>query len=360
MSISAWMQTPLGSQPWTLTALSAVAASLIALLAHSIGYRLSRRLFHISTLPGLMLRRCAKAARIVLLLLALQIVWRGAHDDLPGIATLRHLNSVLLIVALTVLALRATSSVNHAIEQRYPIDAADNLRARGVRTQTRVLTRTLMFLFALLGLSTALMTFPGVRQIGTSLLASAGIAGLVVGLAAKPILGNLLAGLQLALTQPLRIDDVLIVEGEWGRVEEITGAYVVIRIWDDRRLIVPLQWFIEHPFQNWTRRNAQLIGSVFLWVDYRLPLEPLRAELQRVCAAAPEWDGRLALLQVTDSDAHGMQLRALVTSADSSLNWDLRCRVREALIDFVQRDYPDYLPQLRARLQAPARPDAAP
>jgi small-conductance mechanosensitive channel len=208
-------------------------------------------------------------------------------------------------------------------------------------------------LIVLLALSMILLTFPNVRQIGTSLLASAGVAGLALGFAAKPVLGNLIAGLQIALTQPIRLDDVVIIENEWGRIEEITGTYVVVKIWDERRLVVPLNWFMENPFQNWTRTSSKLIGTVFLWVDYSLPLEPLREELKRICAGAPEWDGWVCLLQVTDANEKAMQLRALVSSADSPLSWDLRCRVREGLIAFVQANYPQSLPRLRAELEQP-------
>ncbi len=239
------------------------------------------------------------------------------------------------------------------------MDVRDNLYARRVQTQTRVLTRTLASLIALLGFAAALMTFPAVRQVGASLLASAGLAGLVVGFAAKPVLGNMLAGLQIVLTQPIRLDDVVIVEGEWGRIEEITGAYVVVKIWDEHRLIVPLQRFIEHPFENWTRTGAQLIGSVFWWLDYRMPVEPLRAELERVCKAAPEWDGRFCVLQVTDATDRTMQIRALVTAAGSSEAFDLRCRVRETIIDFVQREYPQYLPRARTESISMDRPAEA-
>jgi small-conductance mechanosensitive channel len=197
------------------------------------------------------------------------------------------------------------------------------------------------------------MTIPGVRQLGTSLLASAGLAGLAVGLAAKPVLSNLIAGLQIALTQPIRLDDVVIIEGEWGRIDEITGTYVVVRIWDQRRLVVPLNWFMENPFQNWTRHSAELIGSVFLWLDFGTPLQPLREELTRLCKEAPEWDRRVCVLQVTDTNERAMQVRALVSSADSGRNWDLRCRVREGLVDFVRARYPDALPRLRGELAGP-------
>jgi small-conductance mechanosensitive channel len=192
------------------------------------------------------------------------------------------------------------------------------------------------------------MTFPKARQLGASLLASAGVAGLILGIAARTVFGNLLAGLQIAMAQPIRIDDVLIVENEWGRVEEITSTYVVLRIWDERRLVVPLQWFIEHPFQNWTRRGAELLGTVLLWVDFTLPLEPIRREAQRLCEDSKDWDRRVCLVQVTDANERGMQLRVLVSSASSGPNFDLRCRVREGLIDFIQREYPTALPRVRS------------
>jgi small-conductance mechanosensitive channel len=201
------------------------------------------------------------------------------------------------------------------------------------------------------GIALILMTFPAVRQIGTSLLASAGLAGLAAGFAAKPVLGNLIAGLQIAISQPIRIDDVVIVEGEWGRIEEITGTYVVVKIWDERRMVVPLQYFIEKPFQNWTRSTSSIIGSVFLWVDYSVPLEALRAETRRLCEEIPHlWDGRVEVLQVTDTSDKAMQLRILLSSVDSSRNWDARCYVRERLITFVNNRYPECLPQLRAEM----------
>jgi small-conductance mechanosensitive channel len=234
------------------------------------------------------------------------------------------------------------------------VDVADNLHARRVLTQARVLGRTASVLIVLLGLAAALMTLPQVRQVGASLLASAGLAGLALGLAAKPVLSNLIAGVQIALTQPIRLDDVVIIEGEWGRIEEITGTYVVVHVWDERRLVVPLNWFIEHPFQNWTRASAQIVGTVFLWLDYRVPMAPLREELARLCREAPEWDRRVCVLQVTDASERALQLRALVSSADSGRNWDLRCRVREGLLAFVQANFPQALPRWRGECSEPA------
>jgi small-conductance mechanosensitive channel len=197
-----------------------------------------------------------------------------------------------------------------------------------------------------------LMTFPGARQVGASLLASAGVVGIVAGFAAKPVFSSMIGGLQLALTQPIRLDDVLIIEGERGRVEEITSTYVVLQIRDERRLIVPLKYFIEKPFQNWTRNSAQIMGSVFFHVDYGMPLAPLRAELERIVQACPEWDRRFFNLVVSDTTERTMQLRVLCTAASSGLAWDLRCAIREGLIAFMQREYPQFLPRLRVEGEA--------
>ena len=292
-------------------------------------------------------------------LIGLRTVWGSAPDDTLFIAPLRHVTTLFIIGGVTWLGLRFVDALHHLILKRNPIDMSDNLFARRIQTQTKVVQQTLSFLVILFGVSAMLMTFPMARQFGTSILASAGLAGLAVGFAAKPVLGNLIAGLQLAFTQPIRLDDVVIVENEWGRVEEITGTYIVIRIWDDRRLIVPLQWFIENPFQNWTRKTSARLGSVMLWVDYALPLEPLREKLDSLCAQKPDlWDGRVKGIQVVDASPTAIQLRILVSSADASRNWDLRCYIRENLINFIMVNYPDYFPQTRASLRE-VQPEAS-
>ncbi|AHL75662.1 mechanosensitive ion channel protein MscS [Stutzerimonas stutzeri] len=298
-----------------------------------------------------------KPIRLLLPLLGLQAVLAAASDELALMDAARRITTLLIIGCFTWLALRLLRGVEHAVRLKNPVDVTDNLRARQIQTQSRVLLRTLGFFILLIGAAGMLMTFPAARQFGASLLASAGLAGLAVGFAARPVLANLIAGIQIAITQPIRMDDVVIVENEWGRIEEITGTYVIVRIWDDRRLVVPLQYFIEKPFQNWTRRNSSIIGSVFFWVDYSLPLEPLREELRRLCQEVPElWDGRVIVLQVTDTSEKSIQLRVLVSSPDSSRNWDLRCHLRENLIGFIQRKYPHSLPQLRADLSVGHKP----
>ncbi len=264
---------------------------------------------------------------------------------------MRHFAGVLLIAACTWVAIAAVQGIADVVAVLNPQDVADNLHARRVLTQTRVLTRIATGVLIFAGLAFILMTFPRARQFGTSLLASAGLSALVIGIAARSVFSNLLAGLQIALSQPIRIDDVLIVEGEWGRVEEITGAYVVLKIWDERRLVIPLQWFIEHPFQNWTRTSAQIIGSVLLWVDYTTDLEPLRAEATRLAKASKDFDGRVCLLQVVDANERSMQLRLIVSSPTAGQNWDLRCLLREGLIAYLQREQPQALPRVRAELQ---------
>lgn len=336
--------------PWFSVIVQILAALLAALVIHRIGTGILQRL----TLPLPFSRSLVqyghRAGGLVLFFLTSQIILRNAFDSLPGMATVRHMNALFLISALTWLGVRLIQAIEYTIIELNPSDTPDNLQARRIQTQAKVLARSVMVLVILIGSGTALMTLPFLRDIGTSLLASAGVAGLVVGFAAKPVLGNLLAGMQIALTQPIRLDDVVIVQNEWGQVEEITGTYVVVRIWDQRRLIIPLQWFIENPFQNWTRTNADILGTVFVWVDYRLPVEAVRTEAERICANAPEWDGRLCLTQVVDLGDKAMQLRILVSASDAGRLWDLRCRVREQLIHFIQRDFPDYLPRFRAEV----------
>jgi small-conductance mechanosensitive channel len=343
--------------------LAAGVAVLVALVAHAVSARVVLRLTRSLPVADKTAQHCKAPARLLLPLVALQAVWQVAPDTFPLIGAVRHGNSLLLLTALTWLGLRAARGVAQGVISLHPVDIEDNLNARRIHTQTRMLARTAMFIIVLTGLALMLMTFPGARQFGASLLASAGVVGLVAGIAARPIFSNLIAGLQIALAQPFRIDDVLIIQGEWGRVEEITGTYVVHKLWDERRLIVPLQWFIENPFQNWTRTNAQITGTVFLWVDYRMPLAPLREAAQHACEQAPEWDGRTCVLQLMDAGERSLQLRVLVSSSNSGLNGDLRCKVREALVEVMQRDYPQHLPLMRAELAEPRsaqRPTAQP
>jgi small-conductance mechanosensitive channel len=338
------------AEPWLLPAVSATLALAAALVGARIGLAVLRRIALRRPLAAPFVSAAATPGTALIALVALSSVLQAAPNSLPGIAPVRHLATLALIAAGTWLGMRLSAAIASAVALRFPADAADNLEARRIQTQTRVLTRTLASLIAVIGVSFALLTFPDVRTLGAGLLASAGVVGLAVGIAAKPILGNLLAGLQIAFTQPIRLDDVVIVEGEWGRIEEIGHAFVVVALWDQRRLIVPLQHFIERPFQNWTLSSSQILGTVFLWVDYGAPLDALRAELRRVCEASPDWDRRVCLIQVTDAGERAMQLRVLVSAANASRAWELRCAVREALIGFLRENYPEFLPRLRAEI----------
>jgi len=347
---------PVALEQWVLTLAAAAIALVIVEALFYVGVRVVRSAAKRSAVAVTVTQAARAPAHWVFRLVALNIVWQEAPEGLVGHAAVQRWTGLLLIAVVTWLAVRCVNGASRAIIASHPATMADNLAARRLHTQTRAIAKTVVVLIVLVGVAMMLMTFPAVRQIGASLLASAGIVGIVAGFAARPVLGNMIAGLQIGITQPIRLDDVVIVQGEWGVIEEITGAYVVVRVWDQRRLVVPLQWWIENPFQNWTRTSSELIGTVFLWTDYRLPLAPLREALQAACRATPLWDGRLAMLQVVEGGERAMQLRCLVTAADASKAWDLRCHVREWLIDFIQREHPQYLPRLRAELapQSPA------
>jgi small-conductance mechanosensitive channel len=335
-------------EPWGQLLLVVPVVFLATQLLHRLTRPVVLRLAAWSSVLVSLLKRCDRPAQLLLPLAALQLIWEGVPDDLPGLGTLQHINGVLLICAITWACTAAIRGIADGVIAKNPAEVADNLSARKIQTQTRVLARIASGTVLVAGLAFILMSFPRARQFGASLLASAGVAGLVVGIAARSVFSNLLAGLQIALAQPMRIDDVLIVEGEWGRVEEITATYVVLKLWDERRLVVPLSWFIDHPFQNWTRRTADILGTVFLWVDYGLPVDAVRDEARRLCEASPNWDKRVCLVQVTDTSERAMQLRVLVSSAASGANFDLRCEVREGLIGFISRMHPQSLPHLRA------------
>jgi small-conductance mechanosensitive channel len=244
-------------------------------------------------------------------------------------------------------------SVNIGLEfygRSLHINSVDNLAARKAITQVRVLKRAIDIFVMVVAVGLALMSFDSVRQFGVSIFASAGLAGIAAGLAARPLLGNLVAGMQIAITQPIRLGDVLIIQGNWGTVEEITSTYVVLKIWDLRRLIVPLSFFFDNPFENWTRTSSDLLGTVMIYVDYRVPVPKVREKLLQILKQSPLWDGKVAALQVTDANKDVIELRALVSTRNSADGWDLRCEVREKLIGFLHNEYPDALPRRRAEL----------
>jgi small-conductance mechanosensitive channel len=289
-------------------------------------------------------------ARLLLPLAILLLITPSLRLTDEVIAILRHIFSLLFIGGLSWLMVSAVFVSRDLILHNHSLDKRDYLRARTIYTQVNVLVKILVVIIAIIGASSMLMTFEKVRQIGVSLLASAGIAGIIVGFAAQKSLATLFAGIQIALTQPIRIDDVVIVEGEWGRIEEITLTYVVVRIWDLRRLVVPITYFIDHTFQNWTRVSADILGTVFIYADYRLPVDALREQLHVILEDSEDWDGKVWGLQVTGTNNQTVELRALMSAQDAGKAWDLRCSVREKLLSWLQSNYPECLPRVRAEI----------
>jgi small-conductance mechanosensitive channel len=345
-----------GAPPWLNLLVVPVVVAIAAFIAHGVLYAVAARLAARTSgiVDDSLVARSRRPMRAVVVIIALLAAMPSFEwAEISG-AGLRQALSVLLTLAVGWLGIAITGTLNDYVAHVYRLDVADNLRARQAHTQVIVIRRVLIVVIAIITMCLMLMSVPQARQIGISLFATAGVAGLVIGMAARPALSNLIAGLQIALTGPMHIDDVVIIEGEWGRIEEITSTYVVVRIWDERRLVVPLSHFIERPFQNWTRRTADIMGTVFLYADYTLPVEAVRGKLREIVEASDLWDGRVCGLQVTNSTDRTMELRALVSASDASKAWDLRCLVREELIAWLQAEYPDCLPRLRAEIEGEA------
>lgn len=257
------------------------------------------------------------------------------------------LGSVLLIVSIAWLLIAGIRTFKRIFLEHLDITKEDNLRSRKYQTQFNILERIVVSLVIIVAIGLILMLFDDVKQFGISLFASAGVAGIIIGFAAQRLIATVIAGLQIAITQPIRIDDVVVIENEWGRIEEITLTYVVVKIWDLRRLIVPSTYFFEKPFQNWTRISAEILGTVFIYTDYHVSFDALRKELTRLLESTPLWDKKVNVLQVTDTKQYGVEVRALMSAKDSPTAWDLRVFIREKLIEFIQKNYPESLPRTR-------------
>lgn len=333
---------------WGLVTIA--GAVLVALLIHYFVYKVLRRIARRSGsfLGKTLLTHTFSPARLLILVTAISSV-------LPGLALpeslevpVKHILEITFIVGLAWLAKGFVQVFDTFVEYRLPVDGKDNLQARRIRTQVHLLRQIVIGGISFAAVAAALMTFPSIRSIGAGLFASAGLAGLAVGMAARPALENLIAGLQIAVTEPIRLDDVVIVEGEWGKIEEVRATYVVVRIWDLRRMVVPLSYFIEKPFQNWTRNSSDLLGTVFLYTDYTLPVAEMRAEYQRILDSSPLWDKKVAVVQVTDCKERTMEVRFLMSAANSSEAFELRCYVRERLIHYLQENHPHALSRIRA------------
>jgi small-conductance mechanosensitive channel len=257
---------------------------------------------------------------------------------------------IATIITFSWLLFALLHTIQDYVLTKYNLDKEDNLRERKIRTQLQFLRLILKGLIILITIAAVLLTFSAMRKIGTGLLTGVGISGIIIGFAAQRTLANVLAGFQIAFTQPIRIDDVVVVEGEFGTIEEITLTYITIRIWDERRLVLPITYFLEKPFQNWTRKNAQLMGTVFLYTDYTIPVQSIRDELIRLLNNHPFWDKRASGLVVTDIKSNTVELRALMSAQNSSQLWELRCHIREHLLGYISENFPDQLPKTRAEI----------
>ncbi|MBN7814662.1 mechanosensitive ion channel family protein [Algoriphagus pacificus] len=271
--------------------------------------------------------------------------WDGVFSYLP------HLNTILIITGVAWSLIILIQIIKKTFLRAFDISQEDNLKARKVYTQINILQKVANFIIIIFGIGVILLSFEEIRQVGVGIFASAGVAGIIIGFSAQKAIGTLIAGIQIAITQPFRLEDAVVVEGEWGWIEEINLNYIVVRIWDLRRLVLPTTYFLEKPFQNWTRTSADLLGSVFLYTDYTIPFDAMRKELDRILETTKLWDGKVKVLQVSDAKEFTVETRILVSAKNSPTAWDLRVYVREKMIEFIQREYPQSLPKTRVQLE---------
>jgi small-conductance mechanosensitive channel len=336
-----------------MTVLAAAGAAIVLVeILHGATRRLGRR----SELAADLARTAHHPFLATVTLFAVQQAVRGGAGDFPGRGPILHLLVILFIAAFAWLVAALVLVLEDTALARWRTDVPDNLKRRRFKTQVVILRRVTVAAIVVLTLGVVLMTFPGIRALGASVLASAGLVSVIAALAAQSTLGNVFAGLQLAFSDAVRVDDVVVVEGEWGRIEELTLTYVAVQIWDDRRLLLPTSYFTTKPFQNWTRTGSAVLGTAELDVDFATDVESLRAELRAVCEGSKLWDGRVCVLQVTDAVGGNVRLRALVSAADAASLWDLRCLVRERLVAYVWQHQRDSLPRVRADLDRDAEP----
>ena len=329
------------------------AAVILGLIIHYISFMVFEHLAKRTQtiLDDSLVKHSRSPLRLIIILIIISFVLPLLNPSPKTLDLLRHIISLCFIGSMAWLIIKMTFILDDFVLGQYRVDVTDNLKARKIHTQLQVFKRIVIILIGIIALAAMLMTFEKVRQLGTSILASAGVIGVIVGFAAQRTIATFLAGIQIAVTQPIRLDDVVIVENEWGRIEEITLTYVVVRIWDLRRLVLPITYFIEKPFQNWTRVTADILGTVFIYADYTVPIQTVREELHRILQDSKLWDEKVWGLQVTNTTEHTVELRALMSSSDASSSWNLRCEVREKLVEFIQKNYPDGLPKVRAEIR---------
>jgi small-conductance mechanosensitive channel len=340
--------------PIGTTAFIFTAAVLLGVVLHFILFLILKRLAESTStaLDNLLLGKIRGSLLLMLPLLSVSLSVSLFRDVIPeGARSIVHtLVRFLLVISIAWVFIGLINYFQDSLLRRYQLEVKDNLQARRMHTQISIMKKVGTVLIVLLAFVAILMQFETLRSIGTGILASAGLAGVIFGFAAQKSIGNLLAGIQLAFTQPIRTDDVVVVEGEWGRIEEITLTYVVVKIWDQRRLILPISYFIEKPFQNWTRESSDILATAYVIVDYATPINAIRDRLEKIVKKSQNWDGKVCKLQVTDATDKALQLRALMSASSSGAAWDLRCEVREKLNEFLMKNYPECLPRLRTSI----------
>ncbi|MGP3958839.1 mechanosensitive ion channel family protein [Nonomuraea sp. 3N208] len=341
------MQSPLD---WPILVISVIGSIILVEAVRRMLNRVGRKF----ALARHLVEHCTWPAFAVAAVLAFNVVFGpGMFGDSPserGLAsTVERVLGLVTIAALTWLIVQATYALTDVVLDRLvQVEGERNRRARRIMTQIALVRRVAGAIIIMVAVGAMLFSFPQVRALGAGLLASAGIAGAIVGIAAQPTIGNMLAGLQLAFSDALRLDDVVVVEDEWGRIEELTLTYVVLRLWDERRLVLPVSYFTQTPFENWTRHGSRVLAVVFLRVDWSVPVKKLREALYEFLQGNPLWDQKDWTLQVTDVLPNGLvELRALMSAADSPSSWDLKCDVREFLVDYVRDNFPESLPRFR-------------
>ncbi len=350
---------------WVESVAIIAAAVLLGLLVHGIAMRIADHAARRTASRGddLVLAHVRRPLRWVAVAIAVSFAMRFVPMDSDGRDLWRQILGFTVPALLGWLGVSGVRALQAVIDLRADVTVENNLRARRKRTRAAILGRIGVFFIIFLTICLMLLSVPGIRTIGVTLMASAGIAGLVVGAAAQPALKNLFAGIQMAFTEPIRLDDVVIIDGEWGRIEEIRLTFVVVKVWDERRLVVPVAKFLENSFQNWTRETSQLLGSVFWYLDPAADIPRLRAKLEELVRANPRWDGRFFNLQVTDTAADAIQVRGLMTAKDASVAFDLRCDIREGLLGYIREAMPEALPRRRVAVDgegATFREDRAP
>jgi small-conductance mechanosensitive channel len=343
---------PLWAERTLVAVIAAAVGALIALLVHSVLYRVTARVAKASRSQAddILINRLARPTRWSFMALGIIIAAR----ETPALAVAwEKVAGFVMPVLIGWIALAILRTFVETMYLRYDISAEDNRNARRRRTRLGIISRIVSFGIVFLTVSLMLLSIPGVAKIGVTLMASAGLAALAVGAAAQPALKAIIAGLQMAVTEPISIDDVVIIDGEWGRIEDIRTTYVVVRVWDERRLVVPTTRFLEDTFQNWTKSTAQLLGTVMIYLDSATDIAPIREEYTRQITAHRLWDNRAQILQVTDHKIEAMEVRLLMSAKDGPTLFDLRCEIRESMLDWIRRNQPQALVRTRLLPVAP-------